>query len=97
MFGVWETLHVIKRTMEQSGYRTARDRRGFVEALEKTRSFAEGPEHPQGPKTFVGAIHQAFGQQFISRVEGKRLKVVHRTAVEDSVYPPEADYTKQPL
>lgn len=97
MFGVWETLFVIKRIAEQSGYRTPKDYRGFIEALEKTTAFPEGPEHPQGPKKFVGAIHQGFGQQFISKVEGKRLRVVHRTAVEDSVYPPEADYTKQPL
>jgi branched-chain amino acid transport system substrate-binding protein len=97
MFGVWETLHVIKRTVEQSGYRSPRDYRGFIEALEKTTSLAEGPEHPQGAKKFVGAVHQAYGQQFISKVEGKRLKVVHRTAIEDSMYPPEADYTKMSL
>jgi branched-chain amino acid transport system substrate-binding protein len=45
----------------------------------------------------VGRIHQGFGQQFISRVEGRKLTVVHKTAIEDSRYPPEADYTKQPL
>jgi branched-chain amino acid transport system substrate-binding protein len=33
----------------------------------------------------------------ISRVQKRRLEVVHRTAIEDSMYPPEADYTKQPL
>jgi branched-chain amino acid transport system substrate-binding protein len=97
MYGVWETLYVIKRIAEQSGYRTPKDYRAFIETLEKTASFPEGPEHPQGPKKFVGQIHQGFGQQFISRVEGKKLKVVHRTAVEDSMYPPEADYTKQGL
>jgi branched-chain amino acid transport system substrate-binding protein len=45
----------------------------------------------------VGRIHQAFGQQIVSRVEKRRLEVVHRTAIEDSMYEPEADYTKQPL
>ena len=45
---------------------------------------------------FVGQIHQCFGQQFISRVENGRLKVVHRTTIEDGLYEPEADYT-QPL
>jgi branched-chain amino acid transport system substrate-binding protein len=33
----------------------------------------------------------------VSKVEGKKLKVVHRTKIEDSVYEPEADYTKLPL
>jgi branched-chain amino acid transport system substrate-binding protein len=99
MFGVWETLFVIKHTAERSGYRKAgpADYKAFIETLEKTPSFAEGPEHPQGPKTFVGQIHQGFGQQFISRVEGRKLKVVHKTAIEGSMYPPEADYTKQSL
>jgi branched-chain amino acid transport system substrate-binding protein len=97
MFGVWETLFVIKQVVEQSGYRTPKDYRAFIETLERTPGFVEGPEHPQGPKQFVGALHQAFGQQFISRVEGKKLRVVHKTAVEDSMYAPEADYTRQPL
>ena len=44
----------------------------------------------------MGSLHQVFGQQVISRVQKRRLKVVHRTAIEDSMYPPEADYTKQP-
>jgi branched-chain amino acid transport system substrate-binding protein len=97
MFGVWETLFVIKRIVEQSGYKTPKDYKAFIEALEKTASFPEGPAHPQGAKKFVGQLHQGFGQQFISKVEGKKLKVVHRTAIEDSMYPPEADYTKMIL
>jgi hypothetical protein len=28
---------------------------------------------------------------------GKKLKVVHTTKIEDGMYAPEADYTKQPL
>jgi branched-chain amino acid transport system substrate-binding protein len=99
MFGVWETLFVIKQTIEQSGYRRAgpKDYKAFIETLERFQGFSEGITHPQGPKKFVGQVHQAFGQQFISRVEGRKLKVVHRTKIDDSLYPPEADYTKQPL
>ncbi len=99
MFGVWETLFVIKEIVERSGYRnrTLRDYRAFIETLEATEHFAEGLGHPQGPKRFVGQIHQVFGQQFISRVEGRKLRVVHRTRIEDGLYPPEADYRKQPL
>jgi branched-chain amino acid transport system substrate-binding protein len=97
MFGCWETLFVIKRAVEQSGYRRPGDYRGFIETLEGFQSFPEGLEHPQGPKRFVGKLHQVFGQQLVSRVEKRRLVVVHRTAIEDSMYPPEADYTTQPL
>jgi branched-chain amino acid transport system substrate-binding protein len=97
MFGVWETLFVIKKVVEQSGYERRGDYRGFIETLEKMETFPEGIEHPQGPKRFVGKIHQVFGQQFISQVVNRKLKVIHRTRIEDSLYPPEADYTKQPL
>lgn len=99
MFGVWETLFVIKETIEQSGYQnpTPMDYRSFIETLERSEWFNEGNWHPQGPKRFAGAIHQAFGQQFVSQVEGKRLKVVFRTKIDDGMYKPEADYTTQPL
>jgi branched-chain amino acid transport system substrate-binding protein len=99
MFGCWETLFVIKNAVEQSGYQTAsaNDKAALIETLEGVESFDEGIEHPQGAKKFVGQIHQCFGQQFISRVENGRLKVVHRTTIEDGLYEPEADYTTQPL
>jgi branched-chain amino acid transport system substrate-binding protein len=97
MFGCWETLHVIKRAVEQSGYKRPGDYKAFIETLEGFETFPEGIEHPQGAKRFVGRLHQAFGQQLISKVEKRRLNVVHRTAIEESMYAPEADYTKQPL
>ena len=46
---------------------------------------------------FNGAIHQGFGHQNISKVEGGKLNVVHRTAIEEGMYEPEADYTTMPL
>jgi branched-chain amino acid transport system substrate-binding protein len=97
MFGCWETLFAIKHAVEQSGYKGPKDYRALIETLEGIQTFPEGVGHPQGPKRFVGALHQSFGQQFISKVEGRKLKVVHRTKIEDSLYQPEADYTKQPL
>ena len=42
-------------------------------------------------------MHQAYGHQNISKVEGGKLKVVHRTKIEDGLYEPEGDYTTQPL
>jgi branched-chain amino acid transport system substrate-binding protein len=98
MFGCWETLFVIKQAVEQSGYKKpGSDYKAFIETLEGFQTFPEGIEHPQGPKRFVGRIHQVFGQQLISKVEKRQLQVVHRTAIEDSMYEPEADYTKQAL
>ncbi len=99
MFGCWETLFVIKQAVEQSGYRdpTARDRRALIETLENFEWFNEGIAHPQGHKNFIGNLHQSYAQHFISKVVNRKLKVVHRTSIEDSLYEPEADYTKQAL
>jgi branched-chain amino acid transport system substrate-binding protein len=97
MFGCWETLYVIKQAMEAAGYQGPADRAKLVEATEALTAFAEGKEHPQGDKTFNGKLHQAYGHQNISKVEGGKLKVVHRTAIEDGLYEPEGDYTTQAL
>jgi len=99
MFGCWETLFSIKQTVEKSGYREAsdKDKQAFIEALESTEGFQEGKEYPQGTKTFNGKAHQSFGRQFISKVEGGKLNVVHTTPVEDSLYEAQADYTQQPF
>ncbi len=99
MFGCWETLFVIKAAVEQSGYRerSPKDVEALIETLENMHWFNEGIEHPQGHKLFNGKLHQAFAQQFISKVEDQKLKVVHRTSIEDSLYEPEADYTTQAL
>lgn len=97
MFGCWETLYVIKKAMEDAGYKGPEDRSKLVEATEALTEFKEGPEHPQGDKIFNGKIHQVFGHQNISKVEGGKLNVVHRTSIEDGMYTPEADYTTQPL
>jgi branched-chain amino acid transport system substrate-binding protein len=97
MFGCWETLYVIKKAMESASYQGPADRGKLVEATEALTAFEEGKEHPQGDKTFNGKLHQAYGHQNISKVEGGKLKVVHRTAIEDGLYEPEGDYTTQPL
>ena len=97
MFGCWETLYVIKEAVEQSGYRSKKDYPALIETLEGFQWFNEGAGHPQGGKKFVGQIHQCFGQQFISKVKGSKLEVVHRTSIEDGLYEPEADYTKKSL
>ncbi len=97
MFGCWETLYVIKKAMEDADYRSPDDRVKLVEATEALTEFAEGPEHPQGRKIFDGRIHQCFGIQNISKVEDGKLKVVHKTSIEDGLYEPEGDYRDQAL
>jgi branched-chain amino acid transport system substrate-binding protein len=97
MFGCWETLYVVKQAMEAAGYQGPADRAKLVEATEALTAFPEGREHPQGDKTFNGKLHQAYGHQNISKVEGGKLKVVHRTKIEEGLYEPEGDYTTMEL
>lgn len=97
MFGCWETLHVIKAGMEAAGYTGPQDRAALIEAVEAMTTLPESQAHPQGDKIFNGKTHQVFGHQNISRVEGGKLVRVHRTSIEDTLYPDEVDYTAQPL
>ena len=95
MFGCWETLHVIKAGMEAAGYQGAGDRSKLIEAVEAMTAMPESQAHPQGEKMFNGKTHQVFGPQYISKVEGGRLVVQHKTSLEDGYYPDEVDYTTQ--
>jgi len=97
MFGCWETLFVIKQAMEKCSYSGPKDKVAFIEAIESLDKFAEGMEHPQGDKLFNGKNHQVYGHQYISKVEGGRLNVVHKTAIEDGTYEITADYTRMAL
>lgn len=93
MFSVWETLFAIKAAMEASGYQSPADRQKFVEAMEAMSDLPYAMERPQGAKIFNGKTHQAFGHQYISKVEGGKLVKVHVTSIEDGLYPDEVDYT----
>ncbi len=95
MFGCWETLHVIKAGMEAAGYSGPADRAALIEAVEAMTDMPEGRAHPQGAKLFNGKTHQVFGHQYISKVEDGKLRRVHTTSIEDTLYPDEVDYTTQ--
>jgi branched-chain amino acid transport system substrate-binding protein len=97
MFGVWETLSVIKAGMESSGYKSSADRGSLIEAVEAMSDMPLGDDHPQGAKLFNGKTHQVFGEQSISRVEEGRMTRVHKTTIEETLYEDEVDYTTQSL
>lgn len=97
MFGVWETLNVIKAGMETAGYQGPADRGSLIEAVEAMTDMPLSDDHPQGPKLFNGKTHQVFGEQSISRVEDGRMVRVHKTTIEETLYDDEVDYTTQSL
>ena len=73
------------------------DKAKLIEATEAITTIPEGNEHPQGDKVFDGKKHQVFGHQNISIVEKGKLKVVHRTSIQDGRYENDTDYTKMAL
>ncbi|SLN45908.1 Aliphatic amidase expression-regulating protein [Roseovarius litorisediminis] len=93
MFGCWETLHVIKAGMETAGYTGPADRAALIEAVEAMTDMPHSRAHPQGAKRFNGKTHQVFGHQYISKVTNGNLLCVHKTSIEDTLYPDEVDYT----
>jgi branched-chain amino acid transport system substrate-binding protein len=95
MFGCWETLHIIKKGMEESGYSGIKDRAKLIEAVESMTSMPLSQAHPQGAKIFNGKTHQTFGHQYITKMTNGKLVLAHTTSIEDTFYPDEVDYTKQ--
>lgn len=95
MFGVWETLAIIKQGMEASGYQGPADRPALIEAVEAIEDIPLSDDHPQGAKVFNGRTHQVFGHQNITQLTEGNLVRVHRTSIEDTLYEDEVDYTAQ--
>lgn len=98
MFGVWETLNVIKLGLAKSGYRTRADTNSFIEAVESLTRFPLSDDFPQGAKIFNGKTHQVFGPQTVSVVKRSgMLSRVYRVSAEKTLYENSVDYTKQKL
>ena len=95
MFGCWETLYIVKAGMEAADYKGPQDRAKLIEAVEAMSDMPHSAEHPQGAKRFNGKTHQTFGHQYISKVSGGKLELVHTTSIEDTLYEDEVDYTTQ--
>ena len=93
MFGCWETLHVVKAGMEAADYSGPADRQKLIEAVEAMTEMPHSLEHPQGAKLFNGKTHQVFGHQYISKMTDGKLVLAHTTAIEDTLYEDEVDYT----
>ena len=95
MFGCWETLNIIKRGMEAADYQGPDNRAALIEAVEAMSDMEHSEDHPQGAKRFNGKTHQTFGHQYITKVTGGKLDLVHTTSIEDTLYEDEVDYTTQ--
>ena len=90
----WEALHLLKKAIEESGWRGREDNPVLIEALEGIQAEASRG-FPQGALFIRAQDHQGFHDHYIERVEGGRLRVKLHFAKEEAVYPPEVDYTEE--
>jgi branched-chain amino acid transport system substrate-binding protein len=93
LFGSWQALSLLRRGIEESGWRSRQDNLDLIEALEGF-SWAPDEEFPQGAGFLRAQDHLAFHDHYVERVEDGRLTVQLRIPKEASLYEPLIDYTR---
>lgn len=94
----WEGVFWIKKGVEKSGWKTKKDNSKFVKALEGAKVKAS-LEFPSGPKLMRAEDHQAICDIYVIKAE--KGKIVTKACMRGKdlipLYPPDVDFTKQPL
>ncbi len=87
----WAILHLLKRAIEATGWRDARDNADLIRFLEGAEVEA-GADFFQGDLSVRAADHQGFHDHYIERLGPDGLEVEERFARQRSVYPATVDY-----
>ncbi|MFZ5555657.1 MAG: ABC transporter substrate-binding protein [Pseudomonadota bacterium] len=92
----WEDLFALKQAIETSGWKSAKDTPGVIQALEGMK-MANSLGHPQGEKLLRAQDHSGMIDCYISRVENGRFEVKKKVTKEELMaqLPPRFDFTKQ--
>jgi branched-chain amino acid transport system substrate-binding protein len=92
----WENLFALKKAIETSGWKTKKDDRGVIEALEGLQ-MESSLAFPQGTKTLRKEDHSGMIDCYISRVENNELHVKKKVSKEELMahLPPRVDLSKQ--
>jgi len=93
-YGCWEAIYWIRNAVEKSGWKSKKDTRDFIVALEGM-SVKESQEFPQGDKFMRAEDHQVFADQRMSRVENFVLEVKFHIPKEKFLYEPPVNLTKE--
>ena len=96
-WSTYESIYLIKKGIEISGWKGQKDTPGLIQALETNVRVKEGPDFPQGDLFLRGEDHQGFHQHWMSKIEKGKLEVKFPIAVERVIYPPPVDYRKEKL
>lgn len=92
----WEDLFALKQAIEASGWKSAKDTPGVIQALEGMK-MANSLGHPQGEKLLRAQDHSGMIDCYISRVENGKFEVKKKVTKEELMaqLPPRFDFTKQ--
>lgn len=89
-WAAYQIVHLIKETVEETGWSGREDNHVLISALESSR-MSLGERFPQGDNEMRAEDHQGFHQHWMSRVENGELHVKFRIPVGDVVYEPTID------
>lgn len=93
-WSMWEAVNVLKTGIEKSGWQTKGDMPRLIKALEGMR-FKESIDFPQGDIKIRAEDHMTIAGLYVEQVLNGALKVVGKIPAEDTVYPPQVDFTKE--
>ncbi|MBI4032563.1 ABC transporter substrate-binding protein [Candidatus Berkelbacteria bacterium] len=94
-WATYELVYLIKKTVEESGWKGKEDTPKFVEKLESFRLLQASREFPQGDNALRREDHQGFHTHWMSRVIGGKLVVQFEVPKEATIYPSTVDFTKE--
>jgi branched-chain amino acid transport system substrate-binding protein len=94
----WENMFVLKQAIETSGWKSAKDTPGLIQALEGMK-LTNSLGYPQGDKLLRAEDHSGIIDCYISRIEGGKLQVKKRVPKEELVkqLPPRFDFRKEKI
>ncbi len=95
-WAVWEPFFALKAAIEKSGWKNKADTPNVIKALEGM-SFKESAEFPQGDMYFRPEDHLVMTGLYIEQIQNGMLQVAARISAKDAVYPPLADFRKEPF
>lgn len=94
----WENVFALKQAIESSGWKTKKDDKLVIEALEGAK-LMNSIGHPQGEKLLRREDHSGVVDCYISRVESGKLEVKKKVTKEEliKVFPPRFDFSKNAI
>lgn len=92
----WENVFALKKAIEVSGWKSKKDDKLVIEALEGL-TLDNSLGHPQGAKTIRREDHSGMIDCYISRVENGKLEVKKKVTKDELMaqLPPRVDFSKQ--